>query len=142
MQTTITCEPEKIDRIFKIDINGKAVPCAEVHVKRAVPENAHKEIKAFYTRLCEEFIAYAEKALAPEFAERYTAAKTLRERCALKLPVLSISINAQGDDPISIITEYTLFYGARAEKKNEIRTDWDARRGIVVKKRANKKRST
>ncbi len=138
MQSTIPTE--KTDIIFEIEINGKKIPCAEAHIKCALPEGVHKEINTFYTRLCGEFITYAEKALAPEFAERFCAAKTVRERCSLKIPVLTVSIRAQGECPVTVITEYVLSYGARAEKKDEIRTDWDAKYGIMVKKSCKQKK--
>ena len=133
---------EKTDRIFEIEINGKAVPCAEAHIKCAIPDGANAHIGAFYARLCEEFILYAEKTLAPEFAERFASTTTLRERCALKIPVLAVKISAQGEKTLTVVTECTLFYGARPQKTGEIRTDWDAERGIMVKKRANEKGST
>ena len=133
---------EKIDRAFEIEINGKPVICAEVHIKRALPDNAHKGINAFYLRLCDEFAAYTEKTLAPEFAECFKNAQTVRERCSLKIPVLCVSVTASGEETLTVTTAYTLFCGARAEKREEIRTDWDADRGIMVKKRANKKGST
>lgn len=133
---------EKTDRIFEIEINGNAVPCAEAHIVCALPEGIHGEIPAFYARLCEEFILYAEKTLAPEFAERFKNAQTVRERCSLKIPVLCVSVTASGEETLTVTTAYTLFCGARAEKREEIRTDWDADRGIMVKKRANKKGST
>ncbi len=142
MQTNTDYETEKTDRVFEIEINGKAVPCAEAHIKRAVFGSAHKEINTFYTRLCEEFLTYAEKTLAPEFAGRFTEAETVRERCALKIPVLSVSIYAHGEHPLAVITEYTLFYGARPAKKDEILTKWNTARGVMVKERANKKGST
>ena len=133
---------EKTDRIFEIEINGKAVPCAEAHILCALPEGIHGEIPAFYARLCEEFILYAEKTLAPEFAERFASTETLRERCALKIPVLTVKIRAESEETLTVITKYTLAYSARDVKRNEIRTEWDAQRGIMVKKRANKKGST
>lgn len=140
MQSTIPAQ--KTDRVFEIEINGKKVPCAEAHIKCTLPEGAHKEIYSFYARLCGEFLAYAEKTLAPEFARRFSDAKTVRERCSLKIPVLTVKITANGEHSLSVITEYTLAHGARAIKKQEIRTDWDAEHGIMVKKRANKKGST
>ncbi|MBQ5809545.1 MAG: hypothetical protein IIW21_07295 [Clostridia bacterium] len=140
MQSTVPTE--KADRIFEIEINGNAVPCAEAHILCALPEGIHGEIPAFYARLCEEFILYAEKTLAPEFAERFASTETLRERCALKIPVLTVKISAQGEETLTVITKYTLAYSARDVKRNEIRTEWDAQRGIMVKKRANKKGST
>ena len=133
---------ENIDRIFEIEINGKAVPCAEAHIKRVLPKDVNKEIKTFYEKLSAEFLTYAENTLAPEFAERFAAAETVRERCALKIPVLAVKISAQGEKTLTVVTNYTLFYGARPQKTGEIRTDWDAQRGIMVKKRANKKGST
>ena len=140
MQSTIPAQ--KTDRVFEIEINGKAVPCAEAHIKCTLPEGAHKEIYSFYARLCAEFLAYAEKTLAPEFARRFSDAKTVRVRCSLKIPVLSVNISARGEYPLTVITEYTRSLGARTEKKDEIRTDWDAEHGLMVKKRANKKGST
>ena len=136
-------QTENIDRIFEIEINGKAVPCAEAHIKRVLPKDVNKEIKTFYEKLSAEFLTYTESTLAPEFAERFAAAETVRERCALKIPVLTVKITAEGEEPLEMVTEYVLFCGARAEKTGKIRTKWDAQRGImVVKKRANKKGST
>ena len=139
MQSTVPTE--KADRIFEIEINGNAVPCAEAHILCALPEGIHGEIPAFYARLCEEFILYAEKTLAAEYAERFASTETLRERCALKIPVLTVKIRAESEETLTVITEYALAYSARDVKRNEIRTEWDAQRGIMVKKRANKKRS-
>ena len=139
MQSTVPTE--KADRIFEIEINGNAVPCAEAHIVCALPEGIHGEIPAFYARLCEEFILYAEKTLAAEYAERFASTETLRERCALKIPVLTVKIRAESEETLTVITEYALAYSARDVKRNEIRTEWDAQRGIMVKKRANKKRS-
>ena len=140
MQSTVPTE--KTDRTFEIEINGKAVPCAEAHITRVLPEDVHKEIKTFYEKLSAEFLTYAEKTLAPEFAECFKNAQTVRERCSLKIPVLCVSVTASGEETLTVTTAYTLFCGARAEKREEIRTDWDADRGIMVKKRANKKGST
>ena len=140
MQSTVPTE--MADRIFEIEINGNAVPCAEAHILCALPEGIHGEIPAFYARLCEEFILYAKKTLAPEFAERFASTETLRERCALKIPVLTVKIRAESEETLTVITKYTLAYSARDVKRNEIRTEWDAQRGIMVKKRANKKGST
>ena len=140
MQTAIPAE--KTDRVFEIEINGKSVPCAEAHIRRAVPQDAHSEIHAFYERLCSEFLTYAENTLAPEFAGRFKSAETVRERCALKIPVLTVSIAPEVEEPLEMVTEYVLFCGARAEKTGKIRTKWDAKHGIILKRYANKKGST
>ena len=138
----ISYEIEKTDRVFEAEIKGRSMPCAEVHIKRAVLLGAHREINRFYAELCGEFCSYGEKSLAAEFAERFSAAATARERCALKIPVLSVNISVKSTAPLEIITEYALFYGARAAKRGKIPTKWDARRGIMVKESANHRRST
>ena len=140
MQATPT---ERTERTFEIEINGKPVICAEARIMPLRLEGVHGEINAFYARLCEAFITYAEKELAPEFAARFAAASTLRERCGLKIPVLTLcaAIDAAEQDTMTIVTRYSLSEGARTVKKGEIKTRWDVKRGVILKN-ANGKRGT
>ena len=41
-----------------------------------------------------------------------------------------MKIRAQSEEPLTVITEDTLAYSARDVKRNETRTDWDAKRGM------------
>lgn len=140
MQATPT---ERTARTFEIEINGKPVICAEARITPLRLEGVHGEISAFYERLWKAFITYTEKELAPEFAARFAAASTLRERCGLKIPVLTLraATDAAEQDTLTVITQYSLAEGARTVKKGEIKTLWDVKRGVILKD-ANGKRGT